>query len=306
MPLSPRLIRRRVKSIGSTRKIMKAMELVAAAKMRRATELTLRTRPYSSLIQKLVNDVRTLVSETRYPFLVGRPHHKDKPLQTMVIVVASDRGLCGPFNAQVLRSALSFIDTRRQDTLKLVTVGRRAEQTTRRAQLPLAASFDSISGAPSFERIHPIGTYITTEFLEERVDRVFIVYTHYQSALRQTPIIGQILPIIPEAELESIDGFEEEIEEKHETGETVLDEFEPSGDEVLKELLPRMIDMMVYQAFLEAAASEHSARMMAMKSAQDAAGDMLSDLIFTLNQARQSAITQEISEISAGKAALSH
>jgi F-type H+-transporting ATPase subunit gamma len=300
MPSSTRLIRRRVRSIASTRKIIKAMELVAAAKMRRATDLTLRTRAYSSLVQSLTNEVRKLVPESNYPFLIGRPHSNGGPLRTMVVVVASDRGLCGSFNSQIVRTTLSFLQRRTQDQIQLVTVGRRAEQAIRRMNLSLQASFGSISNAPSFERVHPIGTYITTEFLEGRVDRVFVIYTHYHSALRQTPTEKQVLPIIPEEDLEGKDSLQELLQEDQEEGELDVAVFEPSTDEVLQALLPRMVDMEVYQSFLEAAASEHSARMMAMKNAQEAAGEMLDDLVFTLNQARQSAITQEISEIAAG------
>lgn len=292
MAVSTRVIKRRIKSIRSTRKIMKAMELVAASKMRKATQLALGTRPYASLIRAMTHDVRKLVKTESHPLLAGHAAHRG-PLKTLVIVAASDRGLCGGFNNQIQKKALEFLKQRLGEEMRIATIGRRAEPVARRSGSALAAAFETISNAPSFARIRPMAEFVYKEFEAERADRVFIAYTDYKSALSQIPTVVQLLPIVPEEELAAA---------QRETEETML--FEPSPDAVLAQLLPRMLEMQIYQALLESAASEHSARMLAMRSAGDAASEMLEDLTFTLNQARQANITREISEISAGKAAI--
>lgn len=177
-----------------------------------------------------------------------------------------------------------------------MTVGRRAEQAMRRANLELLASFEAISNAPSYARTLPVSGLVAQEFLSGRFDRVFLAYTDFKSALLQIPNVIQLLPIVPEAELVSIPP------ESSESESDLL--FEPDPDRVLSALLPRLIDMRLYQALLESSASEHAARMVAMKNAKEAAGEMVEDLTFTLNQARQGSITREISEIAAGKAAI--
>ena len=201
---------------------------------------------------------------------------------------------------------MEFLQTRGTDQISLVTVGRRAERVVRRTELPLLASFPSIANAPSFDRARPMGEFLVEQFTSGAFDRLFIAFTEFKSALVQIPMTTQLLPIIPETELphartqEDVDEDGESVNPPEESD--IL--FEPTPDEVLKELLPRMLELQIYQAILESAASEQSARMMAMRSAGDAAQDMLGDLTLTLNQARQATITREISEISAGKAAI--
>ena len=306
MAIPTRVIKRRIKSIRSTRKIMKAMELVAASKMRKATQLTLGTRPYATAIQNLTHEIRRLLHDPRHPLLIGRPQGAGVPIKTLLIVFASDRGLCGGFNSQIIRKSMEFLQTRGTDQISLVTVGRRAERVVRRTELPLLASFPSIANAPSFDRARPMGEFLVEQFTSGAFDRLFIAFTEFKSALVQIPMTTQLLPIIPETELphartqEDVDEDGESVNPPEESD--IL--FEPTPDEVLKELLPRMLELQIYQAILESAASEQSARMMAMRSAGDAAQDMLGDLTLTLNQARQATITREISEISAGKAAI--
>ena len=316
MAIPTRVIKRRIKSIRSTGKIMKAMELVAASKMRKATQLTLATRPYSKLIQDMAHDLRKLVDPKRYSLLVGKKAPpKNKPLKILLVVLASDRGLCGGFNNQLLKKSLEFVRQREGQKVRMVAVGRRAESTIRRSGNELVASFESIANAPSFERVKPVASLISEEFLSGTSDRIFVAFTDYRSALSQVPSVHQLLPIVPEAELpKDVNADEQETSDEDEITRYALpvsryaDEsvilFEPGSDAVMRKILPRMVEMQLYQAFLESAASEQSARMMAMRSAGDAAGEMLDNLTFTLNQARQAAITREISEISAGKAAL--
>lgn len=295
MAVSPRIIKRRIKSVANTRKITKAMELVSASKMRKAVQMTLSSREYARTITALVDDVRRLVDPTAHPLLTGRA----APRSALVIVAASDRGLCGSFNGQILKKTLEFIAGRSGST-RVVTVGRRAELAVRRAGIDILASFEAISNAPSFERSSPVGRLASDEFLSGRTDRVFLAFTDFKNAVTQIPTVSQLLPIIPETEL--AEQRRTEIDESEMDEPTAL--FEPDPVSVLTTLLPRLIDMRIYQSLLESAASEHSARMLAMRNATDNASDMLSDLTLTYNQARQANITREISEISAGKAAI--
>lgn len=285
---------------------MKAMELVAASKMRKATQLTLGTRPYAQAIQHLTAEIRSLLVDPHHPLLVGKPLAPHASRKMLMVVIASDRGLCGGFNSQVIKKAIEFFHTRAGDAVSIVAIGRRAERVVRRTNLPILAAFPSIANAPSYERARPIGDFLVQQFVSGAFDRVFLVYTDFKSALVQIPTAVQMLPIIPEEDLPKTISTEPRGDEAEE-GEGAEEArmlFEPAPDRVLKELLPRMLDMQVYQSLLESSASEQSARMMAMRSAGDAAQDMLSDLTLTLNQARQATITREISEISAGKAAI--
>lgn len=297
MALSPRLIRRRIKSVANTRKITKAMELVAASKMRKAIQLTLASRAYAGSAHDVVEHVRTLVDPQTHPLLAGRPNAS----RTLVIVAASDRGLCGGFNVQLLKKTLEFL-RQRAETLSIVTVGKRAEAAIRRAEYPILAAFEALSNAPSFERSRPIGDLAYQEFISGRVDRVFIVYTDFRSAVSVIPTVVQLLPIIPEHELQHLPPQEHDGERPDAGDDGGI--FEPDPQTILDTLLPRLLETRIYQALLESSASEHSARMLAMQNATDNASDMLQDLTLTFNQARQAGITREISEISAGKAAI--
>lgn len=294
MAVSPRLIKRRIRSVSNTRKITKAMELVAASKMRKAVQLTQASREYSRSISHIVSNVRSLVDPAVHPLLAGR----QTASTSLLIVASSDRGLCGGFNAQVLKKTLEFMKTR-SESLRVLTVGKRAQLAVKRTGHPIVASFDAISNAPTFEGSRPAGSLAYQEFMNGTVDRVFIVYMDFKSALSQIPTVTQLLPIIPEENLQAKQDEEEDAEVEEPKAL-----FEPSTDILLDRLLPRLLETQIYQALLESSASEHSARMMAMRSATDNASNMIDDLTLTFNQARQANITREISEISAGKAAI--
>jgi F-type H+-transporting ATPase subunit gamma len=303
MAVSTRIIKRRIKSVANTRKITKAMELVAASKMRKAVQLVQSSRAYSQNVRKLVDDIRGVVDQQSHPLLGG----KKVPASTLLVIAASDRGLCGGFNSQLLKKTMDFLKGRAEGDIKIVTVGRRAELSVKRAGYPIFASFEAISNSPSFARALPIGHLIFDQFTAGGVDRVFMAYTDFKNAVIQIPNVMQLLPVIPEEELVPPVETDED-DEGAKTSKTTTEDsailFEPSAKGVLNDLLPRMLETQVYQALLESAASEQSARMVAMRSATDNASDMLEDLTFTFNQARQSNITREISEISAGKAAI--
>jgi len=295
MPVSTRLIRGRIKSVANTRKITKAMEMVAAAKMRKAIQLTLASREYARTIRQVVAEVSGLVDPNAHPLLAGRPVAK----RTIVAIASSDRGMCGSFNTQLLRKALDFIKTRTEE-VAVVTIGKRAEQAIKRVGYPILAAFGSISDSPSFERTTPMGSLLYEEFKTGRADRVFIAYTDFKNALVQIPTIAQLLPIIHEADLPKVLAEQNDRTELEEP--RIL--FEPDAPTLLDTLLPRLLETQVYQSLLESAASEQSARNTAMHNATDNATNMLNDLTLTFNQARQAMITREISEISAGKSAL--
>lgn len=298
MAVSSRLIRRRIKSIANTRKITKAMELVAASKMRRAVGMALASRTYSNEVRALVDRLRPTVDQHAHPLLGGRIESQ----AALVMVASSDRGLCGGFNVQLLKKSLEFLSSRHEKDLRVVTVGKRAEAAVRRAGYPITASFEAISNAPSAERAAPIGTFVFREFMEGRADRVFIAFTDFRSAISQVPTVVQLLPIIPESMLLPMVELDEDALPE---GHTALhNAFEPDPETVLNALFPRLIETRIYQSLLESAASEHSSRMMAMRNATENASEMLQDLTLTFNQARQAMITREISEISAGKAAI--
>lgn len=268
---------------------MKAMELVAASKMRKATQLVTSGRPYEETITRLVERLlRTPGARFTHPLLQLVRGSEHKPGRTCLLVFASDRGLCGAFNAQMVRAALEFLRSQKQDQLTVITVGSRVERAIRAAGYQISAAFPAVSQNPSFEQLHPLFQYVRTQFLSHEVDRIYLAYTHFQSALSQQPRVVPLLPI--EVKVQSLESCNELVE--------------PSADVVFDNLLPRLVDAHMYQAALESAASEHSARMLAMRSASDAAKDMMDGLTLSLNQARQAAITREISEISAGKAAL--
>lgn len=291
MAVSSRLIKRRIRSIANTRKITKAMELVSAAKMRRAVALTQASRAYAGELSAMTNRIVHMVDPRSHLLLSAKPVAE----KSLVIVASSDRGLCGAFHTQAVKSALAFVQSR-SERVHAVAVGRRAESALRRANIEIEASFEAISNAPSFARSMPIGAYASNAFLNGEVDRVFICYMEFRSSMSQVPVVKQLLPVLPEEAIR-------EAEQDEATEEPNL-LFEPDADTTLDILLPRLLETTVYQALLESSASEHSSRMFAMRNATENASEMLADLTFTYNQARQASITREISEISAGAASI--
>lgn len=300
MAVSPRIIKRRIKSVQNTKKITKAMELVSAAKMRRATQAVLASRPYAKLAWNIVSDLARVTDLVHHPLLSQRQMVR----KIGIICIASDRGLCGGFNAQMLKTAAMFAKDRAKEAVEceFILVGKKGQDAARRMGWFVAAAFAGLSTAPSIEQIQPIASLVTADFISGKYDAVMLAYTDFISTLKQTPRVLQLLP------LNRIPWFGEAGGVK--AGEQVPPSkgyeysFEPSPQRVLDVMLPRLIESQIYQALFESNASEHSARMMAMKSASDSAVEMIGDLAFSYNQARQAAITREIAEISAGKAAL--
>lgn len=298
MALSTRAIRRRIKSVKNTRKITKAMELVSASKMRKAVSLVLSSRPFARLAWDTVSAVGAVVDVSLHPLL----RKEKKSGRTLILLLTSDRGLAGGFNTNMIKKIVQMAKDSGLDNLDVVAVGRKGADAARRAGLKLIASFTGITNNPKFEEILPIGKMLVDDFIKEKYDRVLLAYTDFVSAVNQKPTILELLPF---GSLSKYFGVGE-VSQKAIQALPVSNEykFEPTPAEVLNRLLPRLVETMVYQSVLESAASEHSARMLAMRNASDAAGDMIDSLTFTYNQFRQAAITREIAEISGGKAAL--
>lgn len=277
------------------------MELVSASKMRRAVNNALASRSYSKLAWNTIQAIGTHTDTQLHPLLRRNENIK----KVLMVIVSSDRGLAGGFNTNVIRKAREKIKATGKDVeIQTVCIGKRGADAMRRLGLHIKASFVEITNNTKFEEVLPIGRMIIEEYSKGDFDKVSLCYTDYVSAINQTAVMMDLLPL----SMTTVEEVGKIGNEKHGTvnGATEAAEytFEPSANAVLDKMLPRLVETIVYQAVLESAASEHSARMMAMRSASDSAEEMIDDLTFTFNQARQAGITQEIAEISSGKAAL--
>ncbi len=303
MASSTRLIRRRIKSVTNTRKITKAMELVAAAKMRKAVAAVLATRPYAEAAWRAIRELAKVTDPTLHPLL----REREGTGRTLIVLFSSDRGLCGGFNAQLLRTFGKFV-AGRTGPVDVVTVGRKGQDAARRRGLNVIATFTDLSNNPVVTDIRPIADIAIGDFVKTGgYDEVRLAFTDYRSAMTQVPHVAQLLPIVRIEGLGDVsDAVAEGLAAKEAKASGGANEylFEPSPEKVLDVMLPRLVEAQIYQALLESSASEHAARMMAMRSATDAAEEMIGDLTLTYNQARQAGITREIAEISSGKAAL--
>lgn len=281
---SPRLLRRRIKSITNTKKITKAMELVAASKMRRAVAGALASRAYADAAWRMVNNVASSTEHDKHPLL----RRESLSGKTLLVVYTSDRGLCGGFNAQLLKVVSGFLKTKKSDSVDVIAVGKKGVMALSRFGVRITHSFTDLTNNPRFSDLRSIAHLVIAGFQEGQYDDVHMAYTDFESAMTQHPVIRQLFPFAVQDMSESISSHT----------------FEPSAEVILEEMLPRLVEMQLYQALLESAASEHSARMMAMRSASDSARDMIDAFTLAYNQARQAGITREIAEISGGKAAL--
>jgi len=295
MALATREIKRRIKSIGNTKQITKAMELVSATKMRRATGAALATRPYATLSRETV---MRLVERLEYanPLLTA----PEKVETIGVLVISSNRSLCGAYNHDIVDAVKEFSATQKKQgrTVRLYTVGSKGRDELRKGRLDVAADFEKLDVVTSIADTRVIARALRDDFESNKVQQVYVAYTDFVSALRQTARLQQVLPL----RFETFDHDESKAKkEKLPEYEYIL---EPEAKTLLDYILPRLFESQVHQALLESNASEHAARMLAMKNASEAAADLIDDLNFTFNQARQASITQEIAEISASKIAL--
>jgi len=308
-------ISRRIKSISNTKKITKAMEMVAAAKMRKATEAVLKTRTYANLSWETILHLADL-SQSRSEPLHALLSQRKETKKVAVILITSNRGLCGGFNAVIINKVKESIRKHNIPT-DLILVGKKGEILHHQGY-NIAAEFPKAELVNSVRETNPIARMAIGDFLNGKYDRIFLAYTDFVTPVKQIARVKQLLPVSIGAEGEYLGvvggdaavgankDYIEEKAKKHLRSEEFVYEytFEPSPNEVLDRIIPKLIEVQLYQALLESNASEHSARMTSMHQATEAASDMVSELTLFYNKARQAAITSEIAEISAGANAL--
>lgn len=286
---STRDIRRRIKSVKNTRQITKAMELVAASKMKKAQQSALAGRPYAELMARMLAALADRVEEAQHPFLVRRE------VKTRgIILVTSDKGLAGPLNANLFK-----LVTEIKTPAKYAVIGRKGAQFIARTHRNLLADF-TVSDRVAFNEVKVVAEFMVKQFLEGVVDTVEIIWPRFKNTLVQVPTLLPLLPLTSVKDV--IDDLRSDAGHSAPGAGSGLDQqmiFEPSPEVVLNALLPLYVNREIHQQVLDAKASEHSARMVAMKTAKDNATKLLGDLTLEYNKARQAAITQEILEIAA-------
>lgn len=286
---STQQLRQRIKSVKGTKQITKAMELVAASKLRRAQDAAQKSRDFAKIANELLTRIRQLTDVTKHALFIRRDVKK-----RLLIVVASDRGLAGGYNASLLKQFAAELKTDKEAGIAntVITVGKKATAFTAKVHdLEVIGAYHDFVDKPTAEDLRPILKTAISGFEDGTYDAVDIVYTDFISSVSQIPRTARLLPVA----FEDIDM------------PTHLDDavFEPTPTEVLEEVTERFVEVTMMQYMLESAASEHSSRMLAMKNATDNANDIVDDLTLALNTARQAAITQELAEITGGAEAIS-
>jgi F-type H+-transporting ATPase subunit gamma len=277
---SQRDIRRRIGAVKNIKQITRAMQFVAASKLKRAQDATLSARPYSEKLDEVLADLAAVLSGDDHPLLAEREGGK-----RLIVLVTTDRGLAGPLNTNTIRFASRDITGHAGD-LAVVTVGRKGRDAMRRARVPLEAHFSGFGDRPAFADVLPLARLVTDDFLAGKFGRVDVIYNRFVSTLVQRPELIQLLPIRASEDTEGIPG-----------NQFI---FEPNASTVLERLVPRYVATRLFQAVLEAKASEESSRMVAMKNATENADDLVEDLTLSYNKVRQSNITREMIEIASG------
>lgn len=274
-------IKRRIKSVDSTKQITKAMELVSSAKLRRARMRVEKNRPYFEKIEETIQGILPHTKELQNPYIDQREIKK-----TGYIVITGDRGLCGGYNTNAIKKALTHMEGRE---VSVIAIGQKGVNFFRKKEYDLDGEFVSISEKPMFSDAKSIGKLAMELFQNEMIDEVNLVYTEFVSTINHTPRLIKLLPLDQKE-------IPEEVEEERDEVMT----YEPSPEEVLEYLIPKYVESMIYGALIDASASEQGARRVAMESATDNAEEMIDDLNLKYNRARQASITQEISEIVGG------
>jgi len=278
-------LQRQITTVKNQARVFSALQTVSSVKFRKAEARVKKARPYADNVEQMMRDVAGSASGD-LPLLVGREVNR-----VAICTLTADRGLAGGFNAQVLRRTVSLRNEKDQNALQVAS-GRKSVAFFRFRRVELAEVFTGFTDNPTYDKAREIGTTLTNLFEDQEADEVYLVYNRFESALNQTPVVKRLLPVAEES-----DGGEDE-------GTSYM-EYVPDAETVLKRLVPRYVETMVWQALLEGAAGEHGARMTAMKNATDNANDLVSDLTLQMNKARQAQITQEILEIVGGAEALS-
>jgi F-type H+-transporting ATPase subunit gamma len=299
-------IKRRIKSVKSTKKITKAMELVAAAKMKRAVASALASRLYAEYSSEILKSIGENLREFKHPLFNEREKKEGKE-NILLILVTSNRGLCGAYNAQVIKKIISLLKIKNENAnIDFITIGKKGDTALRRLNKNIIATFSELPDNITLSDIIPISKLAIDEYSFLHYDQVLMAYTDFISALNQKPNIKQLLPISKEIIQELTDPTLCPPLDKGRVGERSRIDYLFEGDfSVLIETLAiKITRMQIYQMILESNASEQSSRMLAMKNATDASSEMIDDLTLVFNKARQANITREISEISAGMASV--
>ncbi len=281
-----RAIKRRINSVKGTQKITKAMNMVAAAKLRRAQENIINARPYAYKMKSVLNDIAVLTDPDIHPLLEQREIKK-----ICFVVVAGDRGLCGGFNSNVLRRAESVYNEYNEFERSVLTVGKKSRDFLKSRKYPVICEYINFFRALKFSDAQHIINWIIKLYLERKLDKVDVIYNEFKSALRQEIVVEHLLPFIPE-------------DNKEIKRQDIDYVYEPSADKIMDSLIPLHLNVQMWRILLESNASEHAARMTAMEAATDNAQEMIENLTLLFNRTRQQAITKELTEIVGGAEAL--
>jgi F-type H+-transporting ATPase subunit gamma len=277
-------IRRRIRSVKNTQQITKAMKMVSAAKLRRAQERMFAARPYAAALRQVLSSVASRVEGLKHPLLETREQEQ----KVLLLVVTSDKGLAGAFNANVIKAAQNAIKERGWTAVELLPIGRKANDFFRRRTIPIRREATHVFQALSLDTAREIAQGISKDFVEGEVDAVYVAYNEFKSIIAQDVRVEKLLPI-------------ERAWDETNNGIEYL--YEPGPEQILSELLPKHIEFQLYRVLLESAAAEQGARMSAMEAATKNAKDMIDHLTLTYNRIRQASITKEIIEIVSGAAA---
>ena len=291
-------IRRRIKSVKNTSQITRAMQLVAAAKMKKAQDQALAGREYADQLNQVLTNLKENVDEESHALLEKREGDK-----TLTLVISTDKGLCGGLNANLMK----LVRREQNEHTTYTTVGKKARIQLEKTGNEIKADF-IVADPVAFSEVRPIAKLVTEQFLEGNYDKIKVCFTNFVSTLTQTPHCSQLLPIEADKLAEKRDyegvGKDDIKETDHSSAMSKDYEFEPSPEVVLDTLLPQYLNFQVYQMILESRASEHSARMVSMKAATDNANNMIDDLTLDYNKLRQAAITAELLEITTAMKAM--
>jgi F-type H+-transporting ATPase subunit gamma len=290
---SLRDIRKRIASVRSTQQITKAMKMVATAKLRRAQENILATRPYATKMFEVLSSLAARTSPDAHPLLYRR-----EPKRVEVVVFTSDRGLCGAFNMNLIQRAEKFLqeEKARTEELALSFIGRKGRDYFRKRNIAMRREYVNLFGKVDFPLAARIGEDLVKSYIAEQVDAIYLLYSEFRSAIQQRIVLEKILPVTPRKAGEG--------EETPKGPAAVEYIYEPSEVEILGKILPMYVEVQIYRALLESVASEYGARMTAMDNATNNARDMIDKLTLMYNKARQASITKELIEIVSGAEAL--
>ena len=300
---SLRDIRKRISSVRSTQQITKAMKMVATAKLRRAQESLLATRPYATKMFEVLSRLAARASAEVHPLLARREGQRVE-----VVVFTSDRGLCGAFNMNLIQRAEKFLKEEKDKTeeVALSFIGRKGRDYFRKRKVMMRREYINFFGKVDFLLAGKIGQELVQAYASQEVDGIYLLYSEFRSAIQQRVVLKKILPVEPKVEEKGADASVSAGAHPAGTGKGSAVEYlyEPSEAEILNKLLPMYVEVQVYQALLESLASEYGARMTAMENATNNAMEMINKLTLIYNKARQAAITKELIEIVSGAEAL--